>query len=48
VGHTDTLPELIKGLGHPDSVKIEAQDYGNVFVITPRAGAAPAFLRLRY
>jgi len=48
VGHTDTLPGLIKSLGYADSVKIESQDYGNVFVITPRAGAAPAFLRLRY
>jgi len=47
VGHTDTLPDLLKGLGHP-GVKIEAQDYGNIFVVTPRAGAAPALLRLRY
>jgi broad specificity phosphatase PhoE len=48
VGHTDTLPELIKSLGYPASVKIEAQDYGNIFIITPRADTAPAFLRLHY
>jgi len=48
VGHTDTLPELIKSLGHPQSVKIEAQDYGNIFIVTPRADTAPALLRLRY
>lgn len=48
VGHTDTLPELIKSLGYPGSVKIEAQDYGNIFIVTPRGDTAPAFLRLRY
>jgi len=48
VGHTDTLPGLIKALGHPGDVKIEAQDYGNVFIITPKAATTPGFLRLRY
>jgi len=48
VGHTDTLPGIIKALGHPDDVKIDSQDFGNVFVVTPRAGGAPGFVKLRY
>ncbi|HEX7249649.1 MAG TPA: phosphoglycerate mutase family protein [Burkholderiales bacterium] len=48
VGHTDTLPGLIKALGYPSDIKIEAQDYGNVFIVTPKGEGAPAFLRLRY
>ena len=48
VGHTDTLPGLIKALGHPAEVTIEAQDYGNLFVLAPRSEGAPGFLRLRY
>jgi broad specificity phosphatase PhoE len=48
VGHTDTLPGLIKALGYPAEIKIEPQDYGNVFIVTPKADGAPAFLRLRY
>ena len=48
VGHTDTLPALIKALGHPADIKIDAQDYGNVFIVMPKAEGAPAFLRLRY
>jgi broad specificity phosphatase PhoE len=48
VGHTDTLPGLIKALGHPSEIKIEAQDYGNIFIVTPRAEGAAGFLRLRY
>jgi broad specificity phosphatase PhoE len=48
VGHTDTLPGLIKALGHPAEIRIDAQDYGNVFIVTPRAQGAAGFLRLRY
>jgi len=48
VGHTDTLPGLVKALGHPSDIKIDAQDYGNVFIVTPKAEGTPAFLRLRY
>jgi phosphohistidine phosphatase SixA len=48
VGHTDTLPGLLKALGHPADIKIEPQDYSNMFVVIPNTGAAPTFLRLRY
>jgi broad specificity phosphatase PhoE len=48
VGHTDTLPGLIKALGVASEVKIEAQDYGNVYIVTPKAEGAPTFLHLRY
>jgi broad specificity phosphatase PhoE len=48
VGHTDTLPGLIKALGGPLDVKIDAQDYGNIFILTPKAQGAPGFLRMRY
>jgi hypothetical protein len=29
-------------------VKIDAQDYGNIFVVTPKTQVAAGFLRLRY
>jgi len=48
VGHTDTLPGLLKALGHPADVKIDSDDYGNVFVVVPKGDAAPVFMRLRY
>jgi phosphohistidine phosphatase SixA len=48
VGHTDTLPGLLKAFGHPVDMKIEPEDYGNVFVVIPTAGGAPTVLRLRY
>ena len=48
VGHTDTLPGIIDAMGHATPVKIESGDYGNVFVLTPRADGPPGFLVLRY
>jgi broad specificity phosphatase PhoE len=48
VGHTDTLPGLLKALGHPANVKIDSADYGNVFVVIPKGDAPPVFARLRY
>ena len=48
VGHTDTLPGLIKAFGHPYKVQIEGQDYGNIFIVAPRTQGAPGFVRLRY
>jgi hypothetical protein len=48
VGHSDTLPGLRKALGHPVEVKIDAQDYSNMFVVIPKGDAAPTLVRLRY
>jgi len=48
VGHTDTLPGLLKALGHPVDIKIDPQDYSNIFVVIPKSDGAPTFLLLRY
>jgi broad specificity phosphatase PhoE len=48
VGHTDTIPGLLKALGHPKDIKIEADDYSNLFVVLPKSDGAPTLLRLRY
>ena len=48
VGHLDTLPGLLKTLGHPVDIKIEPQEYSNIFVVIPKSDGAPTFLRLRY
>jgi broad specificity phosphatase PhoE len=47
VGHSDTLPTLLKALADVD-MRIEAQDFGNLFVVAPVAGGKPALLTLRY
>ena len=48
VGHTDTLPGLAKALGYPAEIKIEPQDFSNLFVVTATGSGAPVLLRLRY
>lgn len=48
VGHGNTVPEILKGLGHSDAVKIEETDFDNLFVLVPRARAAPVVGRLKY
>ena len=48
IGHSDTLPGLIKAFGLPGDLKIEPQDYSNVFVVIPAREGAPTLLRPRY
>lgn len=48
VGHSDTLPGLLKALGHPPEIKIPPLDFGNIFVVVPKTDGAPTFLRSRY
>ena len=44
VGHSNTLPEIIKALGGP-AVEIPDPEYNNLFVLAP---ASKALTRLRY
>jgi broad specificity phosphatase PhoE len=48
VGHSNTVPALLKALGHPVEIKIPETEFDNLFVLTPRADGPPTFLRLRY
>ena len=46
VGHSNTLPELIKGLGVAEPVVIAENEYDALFIVT--LTAPPALVRLRY
>lgn len=48
VGHTDTIPDILKGLGVEARVTIGPGEYDNLFIVTPRKDAAPIFHRLKY
>ncbi|MBI4055997.1 MAG: histidine phosphatase family protein [Elusimicrobia bacterium] len=47
VGHTDTIPDLLKELGAPP-IPIAKTDYDNLFIVTPRKEQSPQFQRLHY
>jgi broad specificity phosphatase PhoE len=46
VGHSNTVPDVIKGLGVTAPVTIGDDDFDNLFIVT--TGAPPAVLRLHY
>jgi broad specificity phosphatase PhoE len=48
VGHSNTVPDILKRLGHPHPVEIGDHEYDSLFVAVPRAGSPPAVLRLSY
>jgi hypothetical protein len=46
VGHSNTLPEIMKGLGVTEPVVIAEDEFDALFVVTRTV--PPAFVRLRY
>ena len=46
VAHSNTIPEIIKGLGVADAVSVGENEYDNLFIYS--GGAAPQLLRIRY
>ena len=49
VAHSNTLPEILAALGHPEKVEIPSGQYDDLFVVVPRAaGGPPTVIRLKY
>ena len=48
VGHSDSVPELLRLMGHREPVTIASAEYDNLFVVIPDKGGPPGLLRLRY
>jgi broad specificity phosphatase PhoE len=46
VGHSNTVPDLIKALGVADKIAIGDTEFDNLFIVTP--GSQASFVRLRY
>ena len=46
VGHSNTVPEILRALGIQDQITIDDAEFDNLFIVT--RGATPAVLRLRY
>jgi broad specificity phosphatase PhoE len=47
VGHSNTVPALLRALGCPESISIASGEYDNLFVVVPR-GRDATLVRLRY
>jgi broad specificity phosphatase PhoE len=48
VGHSDTLPNIIKAFGSQENVEIAHDEFDALFVVVPRSNQEPLLLRLRY
>ena len=48
VGHTTTIPDILKALGCPDDVTVAPRDYDDLFVVTPNAKGGATLVRLKY
>jgi hypothetical protein len=48
VGHTQTIPLILRGFGHPDEVTVDMSDYDNLFFVVRDASARPVLIRLRF
>ncbi len=48
VGHSNTVPEIIKLLGVGATVIVGEDDYDNLYVVTLQPNAAPTMVNLKY
>ena len=48
VGHSNTVPLILKGLGYPGEIAIEETEFDHFFVLVLKAQGAPALVRLKY
>jgi phosphohistidine phosphatase SixA len=46
VGHSNTLPQIVKALGVPDAITIADSEFDNLLVVS--RSATPSVVRLRY
>ena len=48
VGHTNTVPQLIAALGAGNNVKIDANEFDRMFIVSLRDGGGGSLLSLHY
>jgi broad specificity phosphatase PhoE len=48
VGHSNTVPDLLKRLGIKETITIADSEYDNLFVVVRRDAGEPMLIRLRY
>ena len=48
VGHSNTVPQILKRLGHPVVVTVKEEDFDNMFVVTLQPSGTPNVVNLKY
>jgi len=48
VGHSNSVPRILKLLGATEAIELGDNDYDNLFIVVPAASGPPTLLRLKY
>ena len=48
VGHSNTVPQILKRLGHPVVVTVKEEDFDNMFVVTLQPSGTSNVVHLKY
>ena len=48
VGHSDTVPELVRALGGPSGITIQDDEFDRMFVVSTSDSGAASVLQMRY
>ena len=48
VGHSNSVPRILKLLGAAENIQLGENDYDNLFIVVPAASGPPTLLRLKY
>ncbi len=48
VGHSNSVPRILKLLGVTETIELGDNDYDNLFIVVPAAAGPPTLLRLKY
>jgi len=48
VGHSNSVPRILKLLGATENIQLGDNDYDNLFIVVPAASGPPTLLRLKY
>jgi broad specificity phosphatase PhoE len=48
VGHSNSVPRILKLLGATETIQLGDNDYDNLFIVVPAASGPPTLLRLKY
>jgi hypothetical protein len=48
VGHSNTIPELLRALGCAETIALGSNEYDALFLVVPTTGESATLIRLRY
>jgi broad specificity phosphatase PhoE len=48
VGHSNTVPAILSGLGHSAAATIDDETFDDLFIVAMKAGGAPTVVHLKY